>query len=185
MKMSSTRRFERLGSLRQRRHRPPPFLGLTAARRGADGVMTSWGRARLPPQGSPLRRLGRRGAGGDRQVCLPALHAKTGNKVVQGSFDDEDVLITKIKSANPGDYQIVHSSGIEYYKKYVDLGWTSEINEGEHPEHGERSAGDDRAVPQADAEDLDPRPTITAPPASPTTPRSSPKPRPRRRAPIC
>jgi len=59
--------------------------------------------------------------------------AKTGRKVVEGSFDDEDVLITKIKSANPGDYQIVHSSGIEYYKKYVDLGWTSEINEANIP----------------------------------------------------
>src|SRR4051812_5182523 len=94
------------------------------------GVMTTWGRGAL----AAAKEVRFDGWGGVVQEAIDKYafkpySAKTGNKVVQGSFDDEDVLITKIKSANPGDYQIVHSSGIEYYKKYVDLGWTSEINE--------------------------------------------------------
>jgi spermidine/putrescine transport system substrate-binding protein len=135
MKMSSTRRLERLkeiygnGGIGRRR-----FLGLTAATAATMGVTLSWGHRAL----ADVKQVRFDGWGG---VVQDALHkyafepyaAKTGNKVVEGSFDDEDVLITKIKSANPGDYQIVHSSGIEYYKKYVDLGWTSEINEANIP----------------------------------------------------
>jgi spermidine/putrescine transport system substrate-binding protein len=59
--------------------------------------------------------------------------AKSGVKVVQGTFDDENVVLTKIKSANPGDFQVIHSSGVEYYKKYIDGGYTSEINEANIP----------------------------------------------------
>ena len=135
MKMSSTRRFERLlevygnGGIDRRR-----FLGLTAATAASMGVMTGWGRGAL----AAAKEVRFDGWGGVVQEAIDKYafkpySAKTGNKVVQGSFDDEDVLITKIKSANPGDYQIVHSSGIEYYKKYVDLGWTSEINEANIP----------------------------------------------------
>ncbi|HVM83788.1 MAG TPA: extracellular solute-binding protein [Candidatus Binatia bacterium] len=135
MKMSSTRRLERLkeiygnGGMGRRR-----FLGLTAAAAASMGVMTSWGRKAL----ADVKEVRFDGWGGvvqeaiDKYAFQPYT-AKTGRKVVQGTFDDEDVLITKIKSANPGDYQIVHSSGIEYYKKYVDLGWTSEINEANIP----------------------------------------------------
>ena len=135
MKMSSTRRFERLmeaygnGGIDRRK-----FLGLTAATAASMGVMTSWGRGAL----AAAKEVRFDGWGGVVQEAIDKYafkpySAKSGNKVVQGSFDDEDVLITKIKSANPGDYQIVHSSGIEYYKKYVDLGWTSEINEANIP----------------------------------------------------
>jgi spermidine/putrescine transport system substrate-binding protein len=135
MKMSSTRRLERLkeiygnGGIGRRR-----FLGLTAATAATMGVTLSWGREAL----ADVKEVRFDGWGGvvqeaiDKYAFQPYT-AKTSRKVVQGTFDDEDVLITKIKSANPGDYQIVHSSGIEYYKKYVDLGWTSEINEANIP----------------------------------------------------
>jgi spermidine/putrescine transport system substrate-binding protein len=59
--------------------------------------------------------------------------AKTGIKVVEGTFGDETEIITKVKTANPGDYQIIHSSGIEYYKRYIDMGMTSELNEANIP----------------------------------------------------
>ena len=135
MKMSSTRRLERLkeiygnGGIGRRR-----FLGLTAATAASMGITLSWGRKAL----ADVKEVRFDGWGGVVQDAISKYAfepymAKTGRKVVQGSFDDEDVLITKIKSANPGDYQIVHSSGIEYYKKYVDLGWTSEINEANIP----------------------------------------------------
>src|SRR5581483_5839874 len=136
MKMSSTRRLERLkemyenGGIGRRQ-----FLGLTAATAATMGVTMSWGRKAL----ADAKEVRFDGWGG---VVQDALHKyafepymqKTGNKVVEGSFDDENVIITKIKTATPGkDYQIIHSSGIEYYKKYVDLGWTSEINEANIP----------------------------------------------------
>jgi spermidine/putrescine transport system substrate-binding protein len=135
MKMSSTRRLERLkeiygnGGIDRRR-----FLGLTAAAAATMGVTLSWGHKAL----ADVKEVRFDGWGGvvqdaiDKYAFQPYT-AKTGRKVVQGTFDDENVIITKIKSANPGDYQIIHSSGIEYYKKYVDLGWTSEIDEANIP----------------------------------------------------
>jgi spermidine/putrescine transport system substrate-binding protein len=135
MKMSSTRRLERLkeiygnGGIDRRR-----FLGLTAAAAATMGVTLSWGHKAL----ADVKEVRFDGWGGvvqdaiDKYAFQPYT-AKTGRKVVQGTFDDENVIITKIKSASPGDYQIIHSSGIEYYKKYVDLGWTSEIDEANIP----------------------------------------------------
>ena len=122
MKMNSTRRLERLkeiygnGGIGRRR-----FLGLTAATAATMGVTLSWGHRAL----ADVKEVRFDGWGG---VVQDALHkyafepytAKTGRKVVEGSFDDEDVLITKIKSANPGDYQIVHSSGMEYVVKALE-----------------------------------------------------------------
>lgn len=135
MKISSTRRLERLqgryanGGMDRR-----TFLGLTAAAAASMGVMTSWGRNAL----AAVTEVRFDGWGGvvqeaiDKYAFQPYT-AKTGIKVVQGTFDDENVVITKIKSASPGDFQIIHSSGVEYYKKYIDNGWTSEINEANIP----------------------------------------------------
>src|SRR5437899_3111229 len=135
MKISSTRRLERLqdryanGGMDRR-----AFLGLTAAAAASMGVMTSWGRNAL----AAVTEVRFDGWGGvvqeaiDKYAFQPYT-AKTGIKVVQGTFDDENVVITKIKSASPGDFQIIHSSGVEYYKKYTDNGWTSEINEANIP----------------------------------------------------
>jgi spermidine/putrescine transport system substrate-binding protein len=53
--------------------------------------------------------------------------------VTQGTFGDESEIITKVKTATPGEYQIIHSSGVEYYKRYVDGGYNSEINEANIP----------------------------------------------------
>jgi spermidine/putrescine transport system substrate-binding protein len=135
MKLSQTRRLERLkecyqGGGMDRR----TFLGLTAATAASMGVMTSWGRGAL----AAVTEVRFDGWGGvvqdaiDKYAFQPYT-AKTGIKVVQGTYDDENVVITKIKSASPGDYQIIHSSGVEYYKKYIDNGWTSEIDESKIP----------------------------------------------------
>ena len=78
--------------------------------------------------------------------------AKSGIKVVQGTFGDENEIITKIKTSKPGDFQIVHSSGVNYYIKYVNGGYNSEINEANIPNMANVLHGDDRAVPQDHAE---------------------------------
>jgi spermidine/putrescine transport system substrate-binding protein len=135
MKISSTRRLERLqdryanGGMNRR-----TFLGLTAATAASMGVMTSWGRGAL----AALTEVRFDGWGGVVQEAIAKYAfepytAKTGRKVVQGTFDDENVVLTKIKSSNPGDFQIIHSSGVEYYRKYIDAGWVSEINEANIP----------------------------------------------------
>jgi spermidine/putrescine transport system substrate-binding protein len=135
MKLSQTNRLERLmnryrdGAIDRR-----TFLGLTAAAAASMGVMARWTRPAL----AAVTEVRFDGWGGvvqeaiDKYAFQPYTK-KTGIKVVQGTFGDENEIITKIKTANPGDFQIVHSSGVEYYKKYVDGGWTSEINEANIP----------------------------------------------------
>ncbi len=135
MKMSSTKRLEKLlerykdGGMDRR-----TFLGLAAAAAASMGVSTNWSRSAL----AAISEVRFDGWGGvvqeaiDKYAFQPYTE-KTGRKVVQGTFDDENVVLTKIKSSNPGDFQIIHSSGVEYYKKYVDGGWTSEINEANIP----------------------------------------------------
>ena len=135
MKMSSTKRLERLldryqdGGLSRR-----DFLGLSAAAAASVGLSTRWSGAALAAV-SEVRFDGWGGVVQDAitKYAFEPYTAKTGRKVVQGSFDDENVVLTKIKSANPGDYQVIHSSGVEYYKKYIDGGYTSEINEANIP----------------------------------------------------
>jgi spermidine/putrescine transport system substrate-binding protein len=135
MKMSSTKRLERLleryqnGGMNRR-----TFLGLTAAAAATAGLSTRWSGAALAAV-TEVRFDGWGGVVQDAiaKYAFEPYTAKTGIKVTQGSYDDENVVLTKIKSANPGDYQIIHSSGVEYYKKYIDGGYTSEINEANIP----------------------------------------------------
>ncbi len=135
MKMSSTKRLERLldryqnGGMSRR-----TFLGLTAAAMGTVGLSTRWSAPALAAV-SEVRFDGWGGVVQDAisKYAFEPYTAKTGRKVVQGSFDDENVVLTKIKSASPGDYQVIHSSGVEYYKKYIDGGYVSEINEANIP----------------------------------------------------
>jgi spermidine/putrescine transport system substrate-binding protein len=135
MKLSQTKRLERLserhgnGGLSRRE-----FLALTAAAAAAAGVTTPWvGRAL-----AAVSEVRFDGWGGVVQEAIDKLAfqpytAKSGLKVVQGTFGDENEIITKIKTAKEGDYQIVHSSGVNYYIKYVQGGYNSEINEANIP----------------------------------------------------
>jgi spermidine/putrescine transport system substrate-binding protein len=135
MKLTQTKRLERLkeryqnGGMDRR-----TFLGLTAAAAASAGVMTRWSGAAL----AAVSEVRFDGWGGTVQEAIDKFAfqpytAKTKLKVVQGTFGDENEVITKIKTSNPGDFQIIHSSGTEYYKKYVDGGWVSEINEANIP----------------------------------------------------
>lgn len=135
MKLSTTRRLERLhdrymnGGLERRR-----FLGLTAAAAASAGLYLPWGSKAL----AQVKDVRFDGWGGvvqeamDKYAFQP-FTAKTSIGVVQGTFGDENEIIAKAKTANPGDFQIVHSSGVEYYVKYLNGGMTSEINEANIP----------------------------------------------------
>src|SRR3954447_9278205 len=135
MKLTTTKRLERLneryanGDLSRRE-----FLTLTAAAAAAAGLSMPWmGRAL-----AAATEVRFDGWGGVVQEAIDKLAfqpytAKSGVKVVQGTFGDENEIITKIKTAKEGDYQIVHSSGVNYYIKYVQGGYNSEINEANIP----------------------------------------------------
>ncbi|TKB32409.1 MAG: twin-arginine translocation signal domain-containing protein, partial [Mesorhizobium sp.] len=135
MKLTTTKRLERLneryanGDISRR-----SFLTLTAAAAAATGLSMPWmGRAL-----AAVSEVRFDGWGGvvqeaiDKYAFQPYT-AKSKVKVVQGTFGDENEIITKIKTSKPGDFQIVHSSGVNYYIKYVNGGFNSEINEANIP----------------------------------------------------
>ncbi|TPK63527.1 ABC transporter substrate-binding protein [Mesorhizobium sp. B2-4-19] len=135
MKLSNGKRLERLhdryqnGDLSRR-----TFLTLTAAAAAAVGLDMPWMRQAL----AAVEEVRFDGWGGTVQDAIDKYAfkpytAKTKIKVVQGTFGDEDEIITKIKTAKAGDYQVIHSSGVNYYIKYVNGGLISEINEANIP----------------------------------------------------
>lgn len=135
MKLTTTTRLERLhdrymnGGIDRRR-----FLGLTAAAAAAAGVGLRWAPSAL----AAVQEVRFDGWGGVVQeaidkYALQPYTAKTGIKVVQGTFGDESEILTKVKTANPGEFQVIHSSGVEYYKRYADAGLLTKINEANIP----------------------------------------------------
>jgi len=59
---------------------------------------------------------------------------KTGNKVIDATFGGEAEVLTKIKAAGSTDgHNILHSSGVSWYKRWVDAGYGSELNEANIP----------------------------------------------------
>jgi spermidine/putrescine transport system substrate-binding protein len=110
------------------------FLGLAAALAATAGLGARW----IGPALAAVTEVRFDGWGGvvqeaiDKYAFQPYTK-KSGVKVVQGTFGDESEIITKVKTANPGDFQIIHSSGVEYYKRYADGGFLTEINEANIP----------------------------------------------------
>ncbi|AZO68078.1 extracellular solute-binding protein [Mesorhizobium sp. M6A.T.Cr.TU.016.01.1.1] len=135
MKLTNGKRLERLGDRYangdiSRRS----FLSLTAAAAAATGLSMPWmGRALAAV--SEVRFDGWGGTVQDAidKYAFQPYSKKTGIKVVQGTFGDENEIISKIKTSSPGDFQVVHSSGVDYYIKYVNGGYNSEINEANIP----------------------------------------------------
>ncbi|TPM34160.1 ABC transporter substrate-binding protein [Mesorhizobium sp. B2-3-4] len=135
MKLTTTKRLERLhdryanGDLSRR-----TFLTLTAAAAASAGLSMPWmGRALAAVQEVRFDGWGGTVQDAIDKFAFQPYTGKTKIKVVQGTFGDEDEIITKIKTAKPGDYQVIHSSGVNYYIKYVNAGLTSEINEANIP----------------------------------------------------
>lgn len=110
------------------------FLTLTAAAAASAGLSASWmGRALAAAK--EIRFDGFGGAIGEAydKFAFKPYTAKTGIGVVQGTFAAESEVIAKVKTSKPGDFQLIHSSGINYYLKYVNAGMNSEINEANIP----------------------------------------------------
>ncbi|MCA0433673.1 MAG: extracellular solute-binding protein [Proteobacteria bacterium] len=135
MKMTTTKRLERLtdryqnGGVSRR-----SFLGLAAAAAASAGIGLRW----APQALAAVSEVRFDGWGGVVQeaidkYALQPYTAKTGIKVTQGTFGDESEILTKVKTAAPGEFQVIHSSGVEYYKRYADGGLLTKINEANIP----------------------------------------------------
>lgn len=131
--MDDTKRYERLldryrdGSVSRR-----TFLGLIGASATAYGVMGSpfnkFARAAAPDQ---IRFDGWGGVVSEafRKHAFDPYTAKTGIKVVDGTFGGADEYVARIRSGQPGEFNLAHLSGVFDYARYHELGLTSELNE--------------------------------------------------------
>ena len=69
-----------------------------------------------------------------RKNAFDPYEAETGNKVIDATFGGENEVLTKVKAAGSTDgHNILHSSGITWYKRWVDNGYHVKLNEGNIP----------------------------------------------------
>ncbi|MFZ2098976.1 MAG: twin-arginine translocation signal domain-containing protein, partial [Oricola sp.] len=124
--MDNTRRYERLleryrnGDLDRRK-----FLGLLGAAGLAYGVQTPFAREAMAATGE-VRFDGWGGVVSEafRKHAFDPFTAKTGTKVVDGTFGGGDEYLSRVKASQPGEYNIAHLSGVFDYARYHGLGLT-------------------------------------------------------------
>ena len=69
-----------------------------------------------------------------RKNAFDPYEAATGNKVIDATFGGENEVLTKVKAAgNTDGHNILHSSGITWYKRWVDNGYHVVLNEANIP----------------------------------------------------
>lgn len=139
-KVDSTKRYEMLrermgnGDIDRR-----SFLGLLGAAgitAGVSGGIMSAMATQARAAGVTLNFEGWGGVVSDalRENAFNPYEAATGNKVIDATFGGEAEVLTKIKAAGSTDgHNILHSSGVSWYKRWVDAGYASELNEANIP----------------------------------------------------
>jgi spermidine/putrescine transport system substrate-binding protein len=69
-----------------------------------------------------------------RKNAFNPYEAATGNKVLDSAFGGEAEVLTKIKAAgNIDGHNLLHSSGVSWYKRWTDNNLNSELNEANIP----------------------------------------------------
>ncbi len=69
-----------------------------------------------------------------RKNAFDPYEVATGNTVIDSTFGGENEVLTKIKAAGSTDgHNILHSSGVSWYQRWVDAGYGSELNEANIP----------------------------------------------------
>src|SRR5690348_7270764 len=51
-----------------------------------------------------------------KKLAFAPFEKAKGIRVVDGSFGGEDEIFTKVKASNSGEYNIIESAGVEWYK---------------------------------------------------------------------
>ncbi|SLN66529.1 Putrescine-binding periplasmic protein precursor [Roseovarius litorisediminis] len=69
-----------------------------------------------------------------RKNAFDPYEAATGNKVIDATFGGENEVLTKVKAAgNTNGHNILHNSGVTWYKRWVDNGFHTVLNEANIP----------------------------------------------------
>jgi spermidine/putrescine transport system substrate-binding protein len=97
----------------------------------ASGVVLTGPLGRIAYAADELRYDGFGGttAAATDKYALDPFKSETGINVVHGTFSSQRDMLTKVRAGQTGDYHILHMSGLDWYKRYVDLGYTSELDE--------------------------------------------------------
>jgi len=140
MKMSSTKRYERLtemmgnGDINRRSFMA--LLGCAGLAAGVTGgAMTGFSRLAMA-QGKSLYFEGWGGVVSEalRKYAFDPYEKKTGNKVVDSTFGGESEVLTKVKAAgNTNGHNVLHSSGVDWYKRWIDNGYGVKLDESKIP----------------------------------------------------
>ena len=107
--------------------------GITAGLSG--GIMTAMSKA-ARAAGTELNFEGWGGVVSEalRKNAFDPYEAATGNKVIDATFGGENEVLTKIKAAGNADgHNILHSSGVSWYKRWVDNGYNVVLDESKIP----------------------------------------------------
>jgi spermidine/putrescine transport system substrate-binding protein len=69
-----------------------------------------------------------------RENAFGPYETASGNSVIDATFGGENEVLTKIKAAGSTDgHNILHSSGVSWYKRWVDNGYAVQLNEANIP----------------------------------------------------
>lgn len=107
--------------------------GITAGLSG--GIMTAMAR-QARAAGTELNFEGWGGIVSEalRKYAFDPYEAATGNKVIDATFGGENEVLTKVKAAGNADgHNILHSSGVSWYKRWVDNGYNVVLDESKIP----------------------------------------------------
>ncbi|AVX03615.1 extracellular solute-binding protein [Maritalea myrionectae] len=129
--MDDTKRYERLremygnGDIGRRK-----FLGLLGAAGAAYGVQMPFGNMAFAQDVSQVRFDGWGGVVSEafREKAFDPFTAKTGIEVVDGTFGSGDEYLARVKTAQEGEYNIAHLSGVFDYARYHNLGYSTALN---------------------------------------------------------
>jgi spermidine/putrescine transport system substrate-binding protein len=134
-KLDDTKRYEQLiervgnGDLDRRK-----FMQLLGCAGVAAGVSGSFMTAMSSSAMAAAKELYFEGWGGVvsealRKNAFGPYETATGNQVIDSAFGGEAEVLTKIKAAgSTKGHNILHSSGVSWYKRWVDNGYNSELN---------------------------------------------------------
>ncbi|MGV8984704.1 MAG: extracellular solute-binding protein [Cypionkella sp.] len=134
--MDNTTRYERLrdrlanGDIGRRK-----FFGLLGAAGAAYGLQTPFARYANAETVSQVRFDGWGGVVSEafRKYAFDPYTAKTGIKVVDGTFAGGDEYLAQVRASRPGEYNIAHLSGVFDYARYDSFDLTSKLDEANIP----------------------------------------------------
>src|SRR5690554_5899309 len=132
--MDSRKRLERLrerylnGDLERRSFMR--MLGLAGVAAGVSGGVLGGVSRQAFAEGVEIRFDGWGGVVSEalRQYAFNPFEEATGNTVLDRTFGGEEEVLTGVRAGQVGDYHLVHSSGVAWYKRWIDADMGVDLN---------------------------------------------------------